>query len=104
MAKLHFFTESYILNLTHVQDALFQHTKAHGRYYLKFVSALFYQIFISLPNDSPSKPMKSFLFHMKSSFCSRDIQIFVIFSLSILPTFKRTNGSGIIYDVINWLA
>ena len=32
-------------------------------------------------NDSPSKTMKSFLFHLKSSF-SWDIQIAVIFSLS----------------------
>ena len=29
------------------------------------------------PNDSPSKTMKHFLFHLKSSFHSRDIQIFV---------------------------
>ena len=30
-------------------------------------------------NDSPSKTEKSFLFHLKSSFRSRDIQIFVFF-------------------------
>ena len=48
---------------------------------------------------------KCFLFHQKSSFCSRDTQIFVIFSLpSTLSRLKRENGSGIIYDVINWLA
>ena len=48
---------------------------------------------------------KCFLFHLKSSFHSRDIQIFVIFSfLSTLSRFKRANGGGIIYDVINWLA
>ena len=45
-----------------------------------------------------------FLFHLKSSFHSRDIQIFVIFSLSTLSKFKRTNGSGTVYDVMNWLA
>ena len=49
---------------------------------LKLVSAIFYQIFIFSPNDSPSKTIKNvFLFHRKSSFRSRDIQIFVIFSL-----------------------
>ena len=49
--------------------------------HLKLVSAIFYQIFIS-SNDRPSKTMKKcFLFHLKSSFCSRGIQIFVIFSL-----------------------
>ena len=44
-----------------------------------------------------------FLFHLKSSF--RDIHIFVFFPfLSTLSRFKRANGSGIIYDVMNWLA
>ena len=38
-----------------------------------------------------------FLFHLKSSFRSRDIQIFVIFSLPFhISRFIRTNGSGII--------
>ena len=46
---------------------------------------------------------KCFLFHLKSSFCSWDIQVFVIFSLSTLSRFKKANGSGIIYGVINWL-
>ena len=33
------------------------------------------------PNDSPSKTMKNvFLFNLKSSFRSQDIQIFVVFS------------------------
>ena len=47
-----------------------------------------------------------FLFHLKSSFRSRNIQIFAIFFsiLSALSTFKKTNGSRIIYDVMNWLA
>ena len=73
-------------------------------YIAKFmlVSAIFYQIFMFfLPNDSPSKTKKCFLFHLKSSFCSRDIKIFVIFCLSTLSRYKRTNGSGIIYDVMN---
>ena len=51
---------------------------------LKLMSTIFYQIFIFSPNDSPSKTMKSvFLFHLKSSFRPRDIQIFVIFSLPL---------------------
>ena len=49
---------------------------------LKLVSAIFYEFFIFLPSDSPSKTVKNvFLFHLKSSFRSRDIQIFVIFPL-----------------------
>ena len=49
---------------------------------LNLVSAIFYQCFIS-PNDGPSKTVKNvFLFHLKSSFRSRDIQVFVIFPLS----------------------
>ena len=49
--------------------------------FLKPVSAIFYQIFISSPNDSPLKTVKSvFLFHLKSSFRSQDIQIYAIFS------------------------
>ena len=51
-------------------------------YYSKLVSTIFYQIFIFSPNDSPSQTVKSaFFFHLKSSFCFRDIQIFVIFPL-----------------------
>ena len=47
---------------------------------LKLVSAIFYEIFNFSPNDSPLKTEKCFLFHLKSSFRSPDIQIFVIFS------------------------
>ena len=55
---------------------------------LKLVSAIFYQIFTFSPNYSPSKTMKNvFLFHLKSSSCSQDIQILVIFSLPF-HTFK----------------
>ena len=49
---------------------------------LKLVSAVFYQIFIFSPNDSLSKTIKNvFLFNLKSSFRSQDVQIFVFFSL-----------------------
>ena len=55
---------------------------------LKLVSAIFYQIFIFSPNDSPLKTIKCFLFHQKSSFRSRDMRIFVIFSLPQFPDSK----------------
>ena len=73
---------------------------------LKLVSAIFYEIFIFSPNDIPSKTVeKYFLFHLKSTLHSQDIHMFVIFRfLSTLSRFKRTNASGIIYDVMNWLA
>ena len=65
----------------------------NGQNLLKLVSAIFYQIFIYhqmlamiaryfSPNNSPSKSEKCFIFHLKSAFRSRDIQIFVIFPLS----------------------
>ena len=48
---------------------------------LKACDRYFHQIFIFSPNDSPSKNMKKcFLFHLKSSFRSRDIQFFVFLS------------------------
>ena len=75
-----------------------QKFKACARYFLSF--------FIFLPNDSPSKTEKCFLFHLKNSFCSRDIEIFSKF-YSSFPHFSDsngTNGSGIIFDVMNWLA
>ena len=50
--------------------------------FLKLASAMFYQILIFSQNDGPLKTMKNvFLIHLKSSFYSRDIQTFVIFSL-----------------------
>ena len=77
---------------------------------LKLVSPIFYRIFIFSSNDKPSKTMKnflneSFLFHLKSFFV---IEIFTFLQffpfLSTLSRFKRANRSGIIYDVIIWLA
>ena len=57
---------------------------------LKLLYAIFYQIFIFSPNDSPSKTTKSvFLFHLKSSFRSRDTQIFVIF----VPSFTQLSNT-----------
>ena len=69
---------------------------------LQLVSAIFYQIFIFSSNDNYEK---CFLFHLKSSFRSPDIKIFVFFSLPF-QTFQIQKGkrSGIIYDVMTWLA
>ena len=70
-----------------------------------FVFAIFYHFFIFSPNETFKNYEKCFLFHLKSSFHPRHIQIFVIFSLPF-RTFEiqKGNGSGIIYDVTNWLA
>ena len=57
---------------------------------LKLASAIFYQTFIFSPNDSPSKTVKNVLY-------------FFVFP-STFSRFKRTNGSGIIKDVMHWLA
>ena len=68
--------------------------------HLKLMSAFFFFLkkdFFS-PNESPSKTMKNVFW--KSPFRSWDNQIFVIFPLP----FKRTHGSGIIYDAMNWIA
>ena len=51
--------------------------------FLKLLSAIFYQIFIFQPNDSPLNYEQCFLFHLKSSVRSRDIQIFVNFGLNL---------------------
>ena len=69
---------------------------------IKAVSAISHGIFIFPHNDNPLKTEKCIFFHLKSSFRSPDIQISVIFLfLSTLSKFKRTSGSGIIYDVMN---
>ena len=72
---------------------------------LKLLSTIFYQIFVFSPNDGFKIYEKCLLLHLKSSFRSPDIQIFAFLTfLSTLSRLKRTNGSGIIYDVMNWLA
>ena len=78
----------YVLNnLCHVFFDIFKFFQM----FLKLVSTIFYQIFIFSPNDSLLKTMKKcFLFHLKSTFCSRDIQIFVIFSIPF-HTFQLQN-------------
>ena len=57
----------------------------HGRISLKLASAIFYRIFISHQMIALQKLLKMFLFHSKSSFHSRDIQIFVFPSSTLFP-------------------
>ena len=68
----------------------------------------FHQMFIFSPNDSPSKTEKCFLFHLKSSFRSWDIQIFVFLSFFFfLPVGHCCRGWSKInlkvHDAINCL-
>ena len=69
----------------------------------------FFIIFCFSPKDSPSKTMKNFfLFHLKISFHSQDIQIFVFLSFShLLPVshcFRACSKINLkVYDVINCL-
>ena len=78
------------------------------QFFLKLVFAIFYQIFIfhQIIALSIQNYEKCFFFHLKSFFCSRDIQIFVFSSSTIfLPVSHCCRGwSKInleIYDVIN---
>ena len=69
---------------------------------------LFFINFYFSPNDSPFKTMKCFLFYLKSSFPSRDIQIFVFPSSTLfLPVnhcFRGWSKINLeIHDVINCL-
>ena len=68
----------------------------------------FHQIFIFSPNYNPSKTEKCFLFHLKGSFRSRDIQFFVFLSFPLfLPVgycFRGWSKINLkVHDVINCL-
>ena len=76
-------------------------------HYLKLVSAIFYEIFILQPFKNYEK---CFLFHLKSSFCSQDIPIFLFLSSPLFLPSSRSHcfrgWSKInlkVYDVINCL-
>ena len=74
--------------------------------FFKACVCYFHQIFIFLPNDSPSKTMKNVLFHLESSFYSQDIQIFIFLSFPLfLPVGHCLGGWSKInlkvHDVIN---
>ena len=83
--------------------AYFQSTQ-----YLKLVSAILYQIFISHQMIALQKLKNIFLFHLKNSFRSRDIQIFVFLSsplfLPVCHCFRGWSKINLkVYDVTNCL-
>ena len=74
--------------------------------HLKFLSTIFYQIFIFHQSIALKNYEKCFLFNLKSSFCSWDIQIFVFSSsplfFPVSHCFRRWSKKNLkIYDVIN---
>ena len=73
---------------------------------LKACVRYFYKNFIFLPNDSPSKSMKNVFYFIQKALFVLEIFKFLPFFpfLSTLSRLKRTNGSGIIYDAMNWFA
>ena len=72
-------------------------------WYLKLMSAIFYQIFIFSANNSPLKTMRNVFY-----FSSKALEIFKFLwffpFLFTLFRFKGTIVSRKIYDVMNWLA
>ena len=75
---------------------------------LKLVSATFYQIFIFYQIIALQKLWKMFLFHLKISFCSWDIQMFVSLSSSLFCPVSHCFGGWFkknlnVYDVMNCL-
>ena len=65
----------------------------------------FFQIFIFLLNDTLSKTVKNvFISSKKANFILEIFKLLLFFLfLSTLSRCKRTNGRGIVYDVLNWL-
>ena len=98
-------------NFTEVLDKYVHHgwgaKKVQNTYFiiLKLVSAIFYQ-FVFLTKWQPFKNYeKCFLFHLKSSFRSRDIQIFVFLSsplfLPVSHCFRGWSKINLqVYDII----
>ena len=78
-------------------------------WHLKVCVRYFLLNFCFSPNDSSSKTMKNvFLFHLKSSFRSRDIHFFVFLSCPLFLPFSNCDGGCLkinakVYDVINCL-
>ena len=73
---------------------------------LNLMSAIFYQILIFSPNNSPSKTMKKvFNFIEKALFVLERFQVLHFFLfLSTFSRFKKTNGQGIVNNFMSWLA
>ena len=83
-------------------------TKLFKKVFLKVVSTIFYQIFISHQMIAFKNYEKCFLFYPKSSSRSQDIQIFVFQSSPLFPhvshCFKDWSKINLkVYDVINCL-
>ena len=75
---------------------------------LKLVSTIFYQIFLFTKWEPFKKYEKCFLFHLKSSFCSWDIQIFVFsptpYSFPVSHCFRGWSKENLkTFDFINCL-
>ena len=75
---------------------------------LKLVSAIFYKMFIFHQMIALKNYEKCFLFYLKSSFRSRDIQIFVFPSfrlfLPVIHCFRSWSKINLkVYDIINCL-
>ena len=78
-----FHDNRYLSNLF-LQILFFQKRKNIKAYVRYFLSSFYFS-----PSGSPSKAMKKcFLFHLKSSFCSRGIQIFVFPSSHFFSPFQ----------------
>ena len=73
------FLKENISLVTFYQQTKFHFFVAFNSWDIKACVRCFLSNFFSPPNDSPYKTVKSFLFHQKSSFCSRDIQNFCSF-------------------------
>ena len=72
---------------------------------LKLVSTIFYQNFFFHQMTAFQKLWKIFYIFSKKLFLLKTFKFLWFFPfLSTLSRFKRKNGSGIIYDVMNWFA
>ena len=69
-------------------------------WHLKLVPTIFYQTFISTEWYPFKNYEKCYLFHLKSSFRSRNIQIFVFLSF---PLFLSVGHCFGVHDIINYL-
>ena len=82
--------------------------KSNLLYLLKLVPNIFYQISIFCQTIALKKLWKIISFHLKSSFRSRDVQIFVfclpLFFLSVSHCLRGWSKSNLkVYDIINCL-
>ena len=98
---------SWNLQITYNNEYL-QFTHAQMFQILKLVSAIFLEIFVCQQMIGVKKLRKMFLFHLESSFRSRDIQIFVFppspLFLPVSHCLRAWSKINLkVYDVINCL-